>query len=383
MRNTLLPSLAGLAIVVATTSLVSAQTVPTRTLARPEARLEQEWSRIISLRELPNGGLIVVDDLENAIMMVDSRLSTRRRIGREGPGPAEYHIPKGVLPLGGDSTGLLDDMARTLKYISPEGEIVGTVRLTGGRPCSAREDAGYRPQLTTQIDGQGRFYELAMNTQRAPDGTTRRAIERWGAGCGRDTVGYVPAPAPPPGTVGPGGAVIARANLAPVPSGQIQWFPALDGRVYIVHPEPYRVDVVLPNGTLVAGQPIRYQPIRPTQAHRNAWIERLRQPAVGVGNAGVRAVRSLPFQESDNWPRVLPPFIFDALSVGLDGRLWVQRTAENPHLPTFDVFDTAGRPVEHVVLPVRSRLVGHGRDVVYLVRIDEDDLEYLERHRVR
>ena len=91
---------------------------------------------------------------------------------------------------------------------------------------------------------------------------------------------------------------------------------------------------------------------------------------------------TMPFAEPTEWPRDLPPFLAGALSMGLDGRLWVQRTTAAGAPPTFDVFDAAGRLAERVTLPARTRLVGHGRGVVYLVRIDEDDLEYLERYRL-
>jgi hypothetical protein len=36
--------------------------------------------------------------------------------------------------------------------------------------------------------------------------------------------------------------------------------------------------------------------------------------------------------------------------------------------------------MEHVQLPARHKLVGFGRQSVYLVRLDDDDLQYLQRH---
>ena len=50
-------------------------------------------------------------------------------------------------------------------------------------------------------------------------------------------------------------------------------------------------------------------------------------------------------------------------------------------MPSYDVFDGAGTLVRQVTLRPRSRVVGFGNGTVYLVRLDEDDLQYLERYR--
>jgi hypothetical protein len=49
--------------------------------------------------------------------------------------------------------------------------------------------------------------------------------------------------------------------------------------------------------------------------------------------------------------------------------------------PKYDRFDAAGRLVGQVTLRPRSRVVGFGAGTVYVVRTDEDDLQYLERYR--
>jgi hypothetical protein len=47
-----------------------------------------------------------------------------------------------------------------------------------------------------------------------------------------------------------------------------------------------------------------------------------------------------------------------------------------------DVIDSTGQVVLKVVLPKGSKLVGFGEGTVYLVRIDADDLQYLQRYRL-
>lgn len=374
------------------TAPLPAQTVPTRTLSRPEARLEQEWSRVVAIRELSDRRVIVLDDIENTIMLVNSGFTSSRPVGREGQGPGEFFNPTALLALGGDSTGVYDNSNRSLKVILPSGEPGALVYPTGGAPCGAPGDTTGRAFVTPQVDAAGRFYTLAANLRRLPDGTMEQtdaaAIERWGRGCGRDTMGYIPRRIDPTARILPGGAMIARpaANPTPFPT-YVQWISSPDGRVAIVHPEPYRVDIAESNGTVRQGTPISFRPVGVSDAHRT-WYRDLRgqlRPAIQFTRDGAVSRRLLPSreQEPEAWPRTLPPFLTNALSMGLDGRLWVLRTTEDLYQPEFDVFDTQGRLVERVVLPRRTRLVGHGRDVVYIVRIDEDDLEYLERHRVR
>jgi len=367
-----------------------AQQVPTRTLSQPEAKLDHEWTRVASIRELSDGRLIVLDTHENVIMLVDARFTTATQIGREGQGPGEFESPSALLWLRSDSTGVIDVSSRSLKIITPQGAPGGILYPTGGAPCAAPSDTLRRLSITPVHDLQGRSYQMASNLRAKPDGsyeqTNAAAIERWGSGCGRDTVGYIPRKINPDAQILPGGTLIARAGNTEVFAGGPLWTVAPDGHVFIVLADPYRVEVISPNGNRSPGTAIPYQPIRVTEAHKQAWRDAAKQPnPVGVMTRdGVRSRRmmAMPFQEPANWAATLPPFLFPALSTGRDNRLWVQRTTAAGAPPTFDVFDAAGRLVERVVLPARTRLVGHGRGVVYLVRIDEDDLEYLERHRL-
>jgi hypothetical protein len=66
-----------------------------------------------------------------------------------------------------------------------------------------------------------------------------------------------------------------------------------------------------------------------------------------------------------------------------DGTLWIQRTtADASAPPTYDLIGPAATIIGRMVLPANTRLVGFGVGTVYLVRVDEDDLEYLQRYRL-
>jgi hypothetical protein len=88
---------------------------------------------------------------------------------------------------------------------------------------------------------------------------------------------------------------------------------------------------------------------------------------------------------ADEYPEFKPPFIGRAgnTMAGPNGELWVLRArSANDDLPVYDVFNAAGQLSARVALPKKSTLVGFGNGTVYLSRMDEDDLVYLQRYRL-
>jgi hypothetical protein len=63
--------------------------------------------------------------------------------------------------------------------------------------------------------------------------------------------------------------------------------------------------------------------------------------------------------------------------------LWVERYVEAGDNPQFDVFDGEGAKRGELRLPAGRQIVGFGDGTVYLARIDEDDLQWLERYRMQ
>jgi hypothetical protein len=65
------------------------------------------------------------------------------------------------------------------------------------------------------------------------------------------------------------------------------------------------------------------------------------------------------------------------------GEVWVQRTRPaGDDVPVYDVFDARGQVTGRVALPKGSRLLAFGNGTVYLSRMDEDDLLYIQRYRL-
>ena len=251
--------------------------------------------------------------------------------------------------------------------------------------------------MPTAIDAKGRFYAegspIAI-VNGAPQSADSIPMVRWSRSAARrDTVGWrhVPRDA----NQISGGSSGGRSNFsvrigggAPF-QGADQMAVSMDGRVAIVHHDPYRVEYISETGQRTMGQPIRVDRVRVTEGHKEEWRE-ARRSATGIAitnENGRRSAAMVPMrdvEDPENWGGdFMPPFLAQgsSLTFANDGYLWVRRTGVAGQPPTYDVIDRAGNVVQKVVLPQRTRLVGFGNGTVYTVRLDQDDLQYLQRHR--
>jgi len=89
-----------------------------------------------------------------------------------------------------------------------------------------------------------------------------------------------------------------------------------------------------------------------------------------------------PDESRIEWADVLPPFPLRAAHFASDGLLWVLRSAKAGAPTLFDVFDAGAKVAFQVELPAGRKLTGFGAGSVYLARVDEDDLHYLERYKL-
>ena len=86
------------------------------------------------------------------------------------------------------------------------------------------------------------------------------------------------------------------------------------------------------------------------------------------------------------FPRTKPPFAGTApMTIAPNGEIWISRSrAFDQTAITYDVLGSDGTRRSEVTLPPHRRLVGFGRNALYLVWQDpETDLQYLERWAVR
>jgi hypothetical protein len=378
-------------LIVSACGTAAAQGVPTRALGTPNAVYAEPFSRVGGVREQSDGRVVVLDVRDIRIVRIDFRDGSSQPLGRTGRGPGEYTLPHFLVPLPGD-TSLAVDMSgggRAL-VVTRDGVASSAIRSVGferGQPLFHTDNI--------LSDARGRLYELVARrasgagAQQPPSWGVRRLDRQTGR---QDTLAsisrQVRSPLIRPVTSqrgGNSGDPQRAAGGAPPPFMTVdQWTVAPDGRIAVVTVEPYQVTYVSEDGMPLVGKPIVYTPVRVNSALKQQWRELKSQPVLTIRsgpNGSISGGSTKPrFAEPDVWPEVLPPFLLDAVRFAPDGTLWIERTAAAGSPQTFDLVDRAGSLASRVVLPPKTRLVGFGEHTIYVVKIDADDLEYLQRH---
>lgn len=375
-------------------ALLAAQqsAVPVQSLAKPDAAFDDPFTQVAGVRELRDGSVIVADFRDRTLQLVDFKTGTATKLSREGSGPGEYAYPMGVYPLPGDSTAVYDMGNQRYLVLDPSGKPAGTFRMeeggTGGGMMILRPAQG--------TDARGRLYYSTRGERRGggpavgpPEFSDTGKVIRYDRATKRfDTLGVVLVPKPKVEVSG--GQNNQNVMVRPSPMApEDAWSVAPDGRVGVARVARDQVEWLLTDGKTVVGPPVPYTPIRVTEADKKAWWEQTARGRILIenNNGAVRvapaAGASPPMDPSVQWPASKPPFPANAVKVAPTGELWLLRSrpADDPN-PLYDVFDAQARWVRSVKLPKDTRLVAFGKGVVYLVRRDADDLEYLERYRL-
>ncbi len=379
-------------------NLAGAQSIP-RDLGDPTAVFPEPFSRIVGLRELSDGRILIADQLEQRVSFVDFARGTLDQVGRRGGGPGEYQSPRGLLPFSNDGSLLLDFGNMRMTRVESNG------RLADSWPLISR-GGGIQIVLPTAADTAGHVYhssagqfnfQMGGPTPELPDS---EPVLRWNLTANTtDTVAMLYAPSGVTTTSGGrgGGFSFNTAGGARITSFQQRpfqprdtWAVAADGRLAVVRANEYRVDWYQPNGgPATRGPVVEYDPIRIDDAEKNAWADRQanRQMTMrmigGSGGGGSRQMQApRPDVDAIDFPEFKPPFGENTAVVTPEGQVWVMRSQRHDYTDTwYDVFDRRGTRVRQVRLSNRRRVVGFGRGVVYVVVSDDDDLQWLERYR--
>ena len=350
---------------------------PLRQLAKPEAVLGQGFTEVAGIREISDGRSVLIDPREQRVLLLSSDLSDASPIGRVGQGPGEYIRPTRLFAIEGDSTAVLDVGNARLLIVDGEGRPAGFVDLGAG--CVGT--APVRAATVQAADGLGHLYIRRTNPGKV---NILRAVPE---DC--DAVWEIVAELPGTGGRQGAGGIVLGGDTRPPFSPTTEWAVGRDGRVAVVHPDPFRVVVRHGNGEIREGPVIAYEPVAVTESHRQQRLEEQERPVLMSmrtrGEAGLqhRYLPPPPLPESTSWPATLPPFMEDGAVFAPDGTLWLQRWVPVSQPPTFDLIDGDGRVVDRVQLPMGRRLVALGESTVYAVRRDDFDLEYVERYRLR
>ncbi|MGE0439599.1 MAG: hypothetical protein AB7L66_07180 [Gemmatimonadales bacterium] len=383
------PTFAGLAALLAVCPLQAQTSV---SLTKPAAELDEPFTSIAAVRELPSGKVLVADRQDKVVQLIDFASGSVTKVGREGQGPGEYALPVGLLAMPNGVTWINDIGGRRFLEVDPTGKPGKTIQPPG---------AGNGGMMMISIggggtDSKGHYYYQAPPfnpSNLGGDSPDSLAIQRWDGAEKVDTVAWMVGPKANVSTSGGGNrtSVSIRLGSGKVFSPAEAWGVADDGSVVRVQPNPYRVLRYPAGSTKPAVGPTQaYTPIKVTQADKDEVIEarkRSRPMFITSGNGGTRTTAGNNIQIPDpEFEETKPPFSGGAgggapVLVAPEGEVWVLRNqAAGAKNPVYDVFDRAGTIAKKVTLRPRSRVVGFGKGTVYVVRLDEDDLQYLERY---
>ena len=350
-----------------------------RSLGEPTWRLAQSFSTITSIRELSDGRVFIADAQEHEVFLADSRTGAVKPVSRRGNGPGEFQHATMLLPISGDTTLLYDGANRRYLVLSATGVAIET------RAAEAAQGSTTLGGVPGAIDASRRVYAVgnpmaaAMRSGRLPDAAPllRSALD----GSREDTVTRL---ALAVATMNIGGRLLRTVTSSgTVPfAAQDEWDVAPTGAVAVVRTAPYHVEWISPTGTITAGPVVPYEAIPVTAADQRDFESSQKRSSGGMrmGADG----RGTPFDGGPTpvLPEVKPPFIARDVKVSPRGEVWVKRTyTSGATTAVCDVFDGMGSRVATVRIPSDARVVGFGKDAVYLSRTDADGLQTLERYR--
>lgn len=360
-----------------------------RALGTATATHSESFAVVNTVRELSDGRVLVADPLSKVLVVLDADLSRADTIGRLGEGPAEYLQPDAVWPLPNDHSLLVDLGNTRLTTIGPDGSFGAT------RPIAQGSGGPRTPPaiaIPAGIDAQGGIYFTAMPSM-GPDGPSdTTSILRLGAD------GEAPTPITRVKTTSftsqsSGSANNQNVSISPIPlSATDVWAVAADGSLAIARAGEVRIDWIAPDGTVTRGSRIDVAPVSIGQAEKEEWSADRESSGGGIGiqmtvENGARSMQMSrggmgggPDLDAMTWPERKAPWVATSGAIDAQGRFWVRRSLAADEPALYDVVARDGNFVGSVRFPAGRRLVGFGRNSVYVVDVDPFDLKTLERY---
>lgn len=366
----------------AVAAVAPAQPAPKRLeLLKPTASHPEEFTGITSLRELSDGRALVTDGREQRIVVLDFATGSAAVIGRRGGGPNEYGMVTALLPLGGDSSLMVDLMQR--RWLVFDGD-----RIAATIPQDAPGVKATASQWVRAADARGRV--LVKHQPDPPNGVSMITetdsvevllVER---ATGKEERVARIRPLPTRREIQRDGDRITFSSSLPMGPLSIAEDAVLfaDGTVAIARLDPFRVDWRSADGRWRLGAPLPVARIRMDARERDAFFER--NPNAGSRPAGVPPNVPWPSRPTaSDFPEFIPPFPGQngVVIPGPRGLLFIRRSksADFPGLSYF-VVDRAGRLIGELPLASNESIVGAGEGNLYIGWKDEDDIQRVRRH---
>jgi hypothetical protein len=339
-------------------------------LLNPRASSGPIFEQVESVRELPDGRVVVLDrrDRERHLSWIDLSTGSVTNIGRAGGGPGEYQRPRALVSVGADRT-IVTDLALgrwlVLDGVSPRATLgpdsvpvreMGATLLggdTAGQVLALR-GVGARVPLPALAHAES-LLVLLGSIDRARVDTVARLL---GTSAKLHRFAFAD-------TLG--------TNLAANPMlVHPQAALALDAWLAVAFAAPFRVDWRRPDGTWIRGSVLDAGNQAPTAADKRL--------AILARWGGVPAAATIRLSIFDDWPSSTPAFLEGALLVTADGCLVVRRfKSAAPGVASHDVIDRRAQRVAILEIPSTHRLVGFGRRGAYATTENADGLISVSR----
>lgn len=358
-------------------------------LTTPAGKVNRAFSNIGQIAELRDGRVLVHDRNENTVMIVGAEFKDYQPFIKPGNGPAELPMAGQIL-VQPDGGVLITSAAgdRRVVRVDAAGKSVTNWTWPGADACV--DGTEVLSNAVRAIDRQGRMYVEAQPIRRDASGKTEvapmAAVGAYRTPCVSDTVAYLAVKNYKDLMVMSGRLAMPRPEtlkpVGPFPQS-VQWTLNSLDKIVVVESDPYRAHVFETSSReRTAVIAFRAEPV--TDAIKEAWREDRKTPRPATmrvrGQTGSGfALRAMPFNEPDSWPKVLPPLLANALVPSIDGTVWIQRTTANAANSQYDVIDGNAALVAKVSLNPHSRVLAISRKFVYVARSNDDGEEVLER----
>jgi hypothetical protein len=416
------------------------QGIPVVTLPGASAKTTQTLGSVLSIRQAPDGKVLVNDgsrrqiklfepSLDAATVVFDSLAGTSTSYGR---GPA------GFTPYLGDSVLFADFNARAMLVLDGHGRIVRSLAL------SNPQNLGNIAHERSVTDDHGRILYTGLWRITNPNGPVAGPVFGDSLSIVRidldqrrsDTLGLVARPVAKVAGITPDGkSVMAFTGVDPIATID-DWALLSDGSVAIVRGKDYHIDWIRPNGTTASTPKLPFDWKRLSEDDKRRIFDSTRTAMLeGFANGTLRpyAISSLPTNFDPNAPRAAggggragggaggdpggdgrcgigcgidkktlirqpepvpvdkladfyPPIRAGTTLADEDGNLWILPTTSTVSKQgelVYDVVNTKGELFQRVRVPLGRLIVGFGKGgVVYMTSGDKATGFYLERSKL-
>ncbi|MEP6765023.1 MAG: hypothetical protein ABJB66_11955 [Gemmatimonadaceae bacterium] len=386
---------------------VNAQSaIPTRNLGPIEATAADSTGKLISIRTLSNGKVLVCDAMQYQIKLFDSTLSTPKIVQQFSREQTSINL----IPYRGDSTLYLDPSSRTFVLFDAEGRLVRVIALP------RQQDAGYIMNSNVygmqRSDQKGRIIYRAfsplpqpvptpkyrLNNSSETDPLIRGDFELRSV----DTIAKLQTGSRPKMTVAEdaSGMPIVTARVNPI-NRVDQWSMLSDGTIGIVRANDYHIDWIEPDDSRRSTAKMPFAWVRLSDADKQKRIDSIaatyptsgfgkvtdtyvQTSAAGMPQKGKQFLTWLALADVPDYEPAIDP---GAVTADLNNHLWILPRATGDVGDgglLYDVVSRDGEIIERIRLPKGRQLLGFGpNNAVYLARVEKSGATFIERARLK